>query len=183
MKIIAMKRRIAAAILLAPALALASLAQGHDGHAAPHAVPESAGVTLGDLTLSHAFTRAMPPNAPVAGGFLTVANGGAQDDRLVAARSDLAAEVQIHEMTMNGSVMKMRELPEGLPIPAGQTVELKPGGYHLMFIGVIRPFAEGQTIPLTLSFEQAGEVALQVPVGPMNARSGGQIDAGGHSGH
>ena len=68
--------------------------------------------------------------------------------------------MQIHETTMNGDVMKMRELPDGLPIPVGAPVDLKPGGYHLMFMHVTAPFAEGQIIEATLVFEKAGEVAL-----------------------
>lgn len=85
-------------------------------------------VTHGDL-LSDGYVRAMPPNAPVAGGYVTIANKGSQEDRLVAACSTRAGELQIHEMTRKGDVMKMRELPDGLPVPAGGSVELKPGGY------------------------------------------------------
>lgn len=166
---------------LAMLLALAPLhAHEHGDHPA---AAESAGIALGDLTLSHAYTRAMPPNAPVAGGYLSIANAGDHDDRLVAATSPKATEVQIHEMTMNGSVMKMRELPDGLPIPAAETVELKPGGYHLMFIGVTDPFVEGQSVPLTLTFEKSGEVTLDLPVTAMRSHATDDIDAGGHSGH
>lgn len=169
---------VAALLALAPAHA-------HDhSQGAGHAeATESADITQGDLTLSHAFTRAMPPNAPVAGGYLSIANAGAEDDRLVAASSDRAKEVQIHEMTMDGSVMKMRELPDGLPLPAGETVELKPGGYHLMFMGVTDPFAEGQAVSVTLTFEKAGAVTLELPVTAMRAKAADDIDTGGHSGH
>ncbi|MDQ7261113.1 copper chaperone PCu(A)C [Paracoccus sp. PS-1] len=141
-------------------------------------------VTHGDLLLSDGYVRAMPPNAPVAGGYVTIANNGSQDDRLVAARSPRAGAVQIHEMTMNGDVMKMRELPDGLPVPAGGSVELKPGGYHLMFMQVAEPFAEGETVEATLVFEKAGEIALPFAVRAMNAAPAGhQGHASDHSGH
>lgn len=136
------------------------------------------------LTLSEAYIRAMPPKVPVAGGYVTIRNDGAEDDRLISARSPQAGEVHIQEMTMNGSVMKMRELPDGLPIPAGQTVELKPGGYHLMFLRVPAPFAEGQAVQATLVFEKAGAVALPFDVRAMRpALAAGQDHDTEHSGH
>ncbi|MFH5774505.1 copper chaperone PCu(A)C [Paracoccus sp. NGMCC 1.201697] len=141
-------------------------------------------ITQKGLTISDAYIRAMPPKAPVAGGFLNIRNDGAEADRLVSAHSPKSGEVQIHEMTMNGSVMKMRELPEGLPIPAGETVELKPGGYHLMFVEVPEPFAEGQTVEATLVFDKAGEVTLPFEVRALrSAPQAGQGHDTGHSGH
>ncbi|MDS9470264.1 copper chaperone PCu(A)C [Paracoccus sp. MBLB3053] len=133
--------------------------------------------------VSEAYIRAMPPKAPVAGGFLTIRNDGAEGDRLVSVRSPRAGEVQIHEMTMNGSVMKMRELPDGLPIPAGETVVLKPGGFHLMFMQIPAPFAEGQTVEATLVFEKAGEVALPFEVRAMRPAPADHGHDTGHSGH
>ncbi|REF68625.1 MULTISPECIES: copper chaperone PCu(A)C [Paracoccus] len=140
-------------------------------------------VTHGDL-LSDGYVRAMPPNAPVAGGYVTIANKGSQEDRLVAARSTRAGELHIHEMTRKGDVMKMRELPDGLPVPAGGSVELKPGGYHLMFMQVPTPFAEGEIVETTLVFEKAGEIALPFEVRAMNATpAADQGHASDHSGH
>jgi copper(I)-binding protein len=121
-------------------------------------------IVVGDLTISAPFTRATLPNAPVAGGFLTIANAGSGDDRLIAATSSVAAEVQIHEMSMEGDVMRMRALPDGLVVPAGATVELTPGGYHLMFLTPNAPFALGTTVPVTLTFAEAGEVQVELPV-------------------
>jgi protein SCO1 len=83
------------------------------------------------------------PNAPVAGGFLTVENTGAEDDRLIAARSPVAGHMEVHEMRMQGDVMKMHEVEGGLPIPAGETVTLKPGGYHVMFLDLQQPLGRG----------------------------------------
>lgn len=123
------------------------------------------GIThLGTLNITLPFTRATLPNAPVGGGFLTIENTGAVADRLVSATSTVAAKTQIHEMAMEGEVMKMRELTEGIEIPAGETVVLAPGGLHIMFIGLKQAFVEGETIAVTLTFEKAGSVEVLLPV-------------------
>ncbi|MBU1304386.1 MAG: copper uptake system-associated protein [Alphaproteobacteria bacterium] len=121
-------------------------------------------VHLGNLTISAPFSRATLPNAPVGGGFLSIENTGTDADRLVSASSPAAGAVQIHEMAMQGDVMKMRELGEGLEIPAGQTVVLAPGGFHLMFMGLKQAFVEGETVPVTLVFEKAGTVDVELSV-------------------
>ncbi len=108
------------------------------------------------IAIEQAWTRATPPNAPVAGGFLTIRNNGDRADRLVSINSPDAASVEIHQMTMDNGVMRMRKLADGLPINAKAVVMLKPGGYHLMFIGPKRPIVEGGTVTATLRFEQAG---------------------------
>ena len=140
-------------------------------------MPAAVELTAGDLSLTGAFTRATLPNAPVAGGFLDITNNGAGDDRLISAVSPIAMVTQIHEMAMEGDVMKMRELPEGLVIRAGETVHLMPGGYHVMFMDLTGPLAEGETIKVRLNFEVAGEVDLDMPVGPTNAKMGGMPKA------
>ena len=123
------------------------------------------GVThLGAINISLPFTRATLPNAPVGGGFLTIENEGPEADRLVSATSAVAGDTQIHEMAMEGEVMKMRELPDGLEIPAGETVVLAPGGFHIMFMGLKQPFVEGETVAVTLTFEKAGSVEVLLPV-------------------
>lgn len=148
---------------------------GHDAHAGhgDHMAATNPGgfeaVTVGDLELTAGFTKAMLPGQPVGGGFVTITNKGASDDRLVSATSDRAGEVQLHEMAMQGDVMKMRQLPDGIPVPAGQTVELVPGGLHLMFFKVAEPFQEGQSVKVTLTFEKAGNVDVVLPVGPAKA--------------
>ena len=121
-------------------------------------------VHLGAINISLPFTRATLPNAPVGGGFFTIENEGPEADRLISASSPAADVVQIHEMAMEGDVMKMRPLSEGLELPAGQTVVLSPGGFHLMFMGLKQAFVEGQTVPVTLVFEKAGTVELALPV-------------------
>ena len=113
------------------------------------------------LTFSNAWVRATPPNAKVAGGFVEIRNAGKSADRLVSASSDVAERVEIHEMKMAGEVMQMRQLTEGLAIPAGQSVQLKPGSYHLMLMAPKQPIAEGQKVPITLVFEKAGKRAVE----------------------
>jgi uncharacterized protein YcnI/copper(I)-binding protein len=145
----------------------------HAGHGDHMAATDPGGfepVSVGDLNITAGFTKAMLPGQPVGGGFVTIANKGTSDDRLVSASSDRAGEVQLHEMAMEGDVMKMRQLPDGIPVPAGQTVELVPGGLHLMFFKVVEPFQEGQSVKVTLTFEKAGAVDVVLPVGPAKAK-------------
>lgn len=151
----------------APALT-APQGGGHHDHAA--AAPET--VKLGDLEIAGAFARATRPNAPGAGGVLSVTNHGAADDRLISARSDAAGRVEIHEMVMQGDVMRMRPLADGLPIPAGETVALKPGGFHLMFMDLRGPLVEGQAATITLVFEKAGAVEFTLPIRARDATGG-----------
>ena len=117
-------------------------------------------VTLGSLEISGAFSRATLPNAPVGGGFLTITNSGSEADRLVSASSPVSADVQLHEMAMEGDVMKMRHLENGIEIPAGSTVTLEPGGLHIMFMGLKGALVEGESVPVTLTFEKAGTVEI-----------------------
>ncbi len=123
-------------------------------------------VKLGDLELSGGFTKAMLPGQPVGGGFVVIKNSGSADDVLVAAESDVADRVELHEMVMENDVMKMRPLKDGIPVPAGGTVELKPGGLHMMFMGVKEPFVEGGTVKVKLTFKNAGSADVVLPVGP-----------------
>lgn len=125
----------------------------------------------GAITVSQPWIKAMLPGQKVGGGYLVIANGGKADDRLVSISSPAATAVEIHEMSMANDVMKMRKVEGGLAIPAGDTVALKPGGYHLMFKGVKKPFEAGDTVPLVLTFEKAGAVEIKVPVLPADARS------------
>lgn len=137
-------------------------------------------VTAGDLVISGGFSRATLPNAPVGGGYMTITNTGQSDDKLVSASTPVAGSVEIHRMTMVGDVMTMRQLMGGLPIPAGQTVTLKPGGYHLMFIGLTQRLTQGTTIKVKLTFAKAGTVEVPLVVGPINAGAsnamGGQMN-------
>lgn len=128
------------------------------------ALADNGAIHLGNINISGPFTRATLPNAPVGGGFLTIENTGTEADRLVSATSEVAGETQIHEMAMQGDVMKMRQLADGLEIPAGETVVLAPGGFHIMFMGLKQAFIEGETVAVTLTFEKAGSVEVLLPV-------------------
>ncbi|MHA7774081.1 copper chaperone PCu(A)C [Roseibium sp. M-1] len=132
----------------------------------------------GDLTLNHPWTRATPPNAKAGGGFVEIVNSGAEADRLIGVSSDAAAKVEIHEMAVNDGVMTMRPVEDGVDLPAGETVALKPGGYHIMFMGISEPFQEGTRVPVVLTFEKAGDVAVELAVEKMGAKSPDGGDAG-----
>lgn len=151
---------------------------GHMTHGAQAASAGSDGdhagpVQLGDLAISEAFSRASLPSAPVGGGYMTIVNSGAADDRLIAVSSPISEKAEIHEMAKDGEVMRMRELPDGLAIAAGSSVELKPGGLHIMFMGLKQPTVEGERFPVTLTFEKAGSVDLVVEVRSRDAKGGG----------
>ena len=120
---------------------------------------------IGNLTISAPWSRATPKGAAVAAGFLVIHNSGNSPDRLLGGESAAAKEVQVHEMAMDNQVMKMRQLAQGLEIPAGATVELKPGGYHLMLMGLARPLNQDDRYMMTLNFERAGKTDIEFRVG------------------
>jgi len=128
-------------------------------------------------------SRATPPAAKVGAGYLALVNGGTAADRLVAASSPAAGRVEIHEMRMDGNVMRMRELAQGLALPPGATVELKPGGFHLMFMELKAPLAVGANVPVTLVFERAGKVEIELKVEPATTRAPQPHAAPAASGH
>ncbi|WP_299867818.1 copper chaperone PCu(A)C [uncultured Hoeflea sp.] len=119
---------------------------------------------LGALEIDHPYARATPPNAPVSGGYMTIRNTGDEADRLISGEAAFAKRVEIHEMSMDGDVMKMREIKGGLEIPAGGEVTLKPGGFHVMFIGLDGQLIEGESRPATLTFQKAGSIELEFSV-------------------
>jgi copper(I)-binding protein len=127
---------------------------------------------LGSLEISQPWTRATAPTAKAGGGYTTITNQGTTADRLIAARSAASAKVEIHEMKMDGNVMRMRELDKGLEIPAGATVMLKPGGYHIMFMELKAPFAKDAKVPVTMVFEKAGSIDVELLVQAMGAQPG-----------
>lgn len=164
----------------AVAIALASAvppAQAHDYKA-------------GALEIDHPWTRVTPPGAKVAGGFLTITNTGSEPDRLVGGTFALAERVEVHEMKVEGGIMRMNEVSGGLEIPAGGTVELKPGSYHVMFMGLSASPEEGKPVAGTLTFEKAGAVDIVYAVAPLGAKTADDKGAaakgapkGDHGGH
>jgi len=128
---------------------------------------------LGSLEIATPWTRATAATAKSGGGFLTVTNKGTSADRLVAARSPASLKVEIHEMKMDGQVMRMRELANGLEIPAGATVTLKPGSFHIMFMELNSPFTKDARVPVTLVFEKAGSIDVDFKVEAIGAAGAG----------
>lgn len=141
------------------------------------AVPATAQqVRKGDLSISRPWTRQTAPGQSVGGGFMTIANDGKTADRLIGATSPAARTVEIHSMTMDGGIMRMRPVSGGLPIPAGGSLPLKPGGFHIMLIGLKAPLALGKTVPLTLRFQKAGTVIVQLKIEPVTHGTEGAHD-------
>jgi copper(I)-binding protein len=125
--------------------------------------PEPAAV---QLTVTQGWTRATPAGAQAAGGYLVIQNPTLEADRLTGASSPRAPTVEIHEMADVAGVMTMRAV-EGVDVPATDQVSLQPGGLHLMFMGVTEPFTAGQTIPVTLNFQNAGVIQTTLEVRPL----------------
>lgn len=168
-------------------LTLASIATVDAGHV-PHAHEQHgeaqceqasgecvdlSAVVVEDIEIAEPWLRAMLPGQPAAGGYLTIVNRGAAADRLVAVTSPRAGRVEIHEMAVENDIMRMRPVEGGLALEPGSTVELAPGGVHLMFLDVRGAFVAGEQIPVTLEFEMAGKAEISFDVRPM----------GGHDAH
>lgn len=129
--------------------------------------------TLGTLRIEHPYARPTPPGARTGGAYLSIHNLGSNADRLLRVASPAAQSVALHSMTMEGNLMKMREVA-ALDIPGGATVTLGTGGYHIMLTGLVHPLDVGDTVPLTLTFEKAGpiEVSAHVEAAPATANAG-----------
>lgn len=127
-------------------------------------------VIAGDITIIHPWARASSGMAKSGGVFMTIANDGSNDDRLNAAHTDIAVKTMLHRTVMDGNVMKMMPVKGGIVIPREDSVELKPGSYHIMLMGLKAPLKEGDSFPLTLTFEHAGNITLEVKVMKPGAR-------------
>jgi copper(I)-binding protein len=128
-------------------------------------------IKAGDLVISHAWSRATPNGAKIAGGYLTIENKGTAPDKLIGGGGGVAGKVEVHEMAMNNGVMTMRPLDNGLAIEPGKTVKLAPGGYHLMMFDLKGPLKQGEKVPVTLEFEKAGKVNLSLDVQGVGAQA------------
>lgn len=126
---------------------------------------------IGSIVVEQPWIRATPGGAKVAGGYLKVTNTGKTPDRLTGGALPLASSVEVHEMTVTNGIMKMRRLENGLEIKGGQSVELKPGGHHVMFVGLTGAIEAGKTIKGTLVFEKAGSVEVTYRVAPIGSQS------------
>jgi hypothetical protein len=137
----------------------------------------------GSLDISDPWSRATPKGSSVAAGYMTIKNNGSTPDRLISGSADVASKFELHEMKMEGSVAKMRQVKGGLEIKPGETVELKPGSFHVMFVGLKKPLSAGDHFKATLVFEKAGSVSVDYDVRAMGSeRSGtkGDMKMHGH---
>jgi copper(I)-binding protein len=123
----------------------------------------------GDIQVRHPWSRATPPGAKVAAGYMELRNNGRQPDRLVSASTALAQRVEIHITLRDGEVMKMRQVP-ALEIPARERYELRPGGSHLMLVDLVRPLKQGERFSMRLVFERAGELEVELEVQELGSR-------------
>ena len=148
--------------------------------ASPRDAMAQMGATIqaGDLTISAPWTRATPPAAKVAGGYLTVKNNGKSSDKLLGGSFAGGSRIEVYEMSMTDGVMKMRPLNDGLEIKPGATVKLEPGGYHLMLMDLKKPLAKGDKLKAQLQFEKAGKVDVELDV---NAVGASAPSGGGHA--
>jgi periplasmic copper chaperone A len=126
----------------------------------------------GDIVVEKPWTRATPKGAEVGSGYLTIQNNGAAPDRLTGGAADFAT-VEVHQMKSENGVSQMRELKDGLSIPAHGSVGLSPGGYHLMFTHLAHPLTKGESVKATLTFEHAGAVEVEFSVMGIGASGAG----------
>ena len=136
---------------------------------------------VGNIEISAPWTRATPKGAEVAGAYMTITNKGTTTDRLLAGSSPAAGRFELHIMSMDNGVMKMRPVKGGLEIKPGTTVELKPQAAHVMLVGLKNQLQQGQHVKATLEFEQAGKVEIEYQVEGMGAT--GASSPMDHMGH
>jgi copper(I)-binding protein len=138
---------------------------------------------LGALEIGHPWARATPKGATIGGGYLKITNNGATPDRLVSGSSSISARFEIHEMSVENGVMRMRPLKDGVEIKPGQTVEFKPGGLHIMMVDLKQPIKAGDHIKGTLVFQKAGSVDVDFIAVPVGSSPGGSGGASGGMGN
>ena len=139
-------------------------------------------ITIGSLSLTDLWTRATPPGAPTAAGYLAITNNGKEADKLIAVSSPLAKSGGLHMMAVKDGVASMHPAEGGIEIPAGGTVTLAPGGYHIMFVTLKEPLKEGAKLPVTLTFEKAGTIETFLHIKEIGADGPGDMGAMKHEG-
>jgi len=137
---------------------------------APEAeAPAESETASSQINISNAWSRETAEGQDAGGAFMTIANTGDGADRLLGGTTPVAQEVQVHTVDMTGGVMRMRQLKDGLEIPAGGTVMLAPGNFHIMLMQLKHPLEQETTVPITLQFEKAGDVAVELVVQPVGS--------------
>ena len=129
--------------------------------------------SIGSIEVGKPWSRATPKGAKVAGAYMTITNKGTAPDRLVGGSTAAASGFEVHSMVMEQGVAKMRPVEGGLEIKPGETVELKPGSFHVMLTGLTQPLEKGQKVKATLQFEKAGKVAVTLDVQGVGAKGPG----------
>ncbi len=157
---------------LAAALAVALTQFG----AAP---AQAADYDVGSIHITTPWARATPKGAASGAGYMAVTNKGTAPDRVSCVSSEVSAKCQIHSMTMDNGVMKMRPVEGGLEINPGETVTLKPSSMHIMFVDLKEPLEAGKTVAATLQFEKAGTVKVEFPIAAIGAPAPGAATGGG----
>jgi len=159
MKIVTRRAALAAFTLTAVAIAALPAQAGSHGHGK-------------GVMIMEPWARATAPTAKNGAAYFAIHNSGKMADKLVSASADVAKKVEIHTHINEGGVMKMRKVEGGIAIPAGGMAELKPGGYHIMFMGLHAPLKEGDSFPMTVTFEKAGAKKLTVKIMKMGMKKG-----------
>jgi periplasmic copper chaperone A len=143
------------------------------------AVPvRAADYDVGTIHIAQLWARATPKGATAGAGYMTITNNGTAPDRVSCVASDASAQCQIHSMTMDGGVMKMRPVEGGLEIKPGETVTLKPASLHVMFLDLKQPLEEGKTVKATLKFDNAGTIDVAYPIAAIGAPAPGAATGG-----
>jgi periplasmic copper chaperone A len=157
------------ALVVVATISASVLTAAHGNHTPGHGTTPT-----GTIKVITPFASATMPGATVGAAYMQVSNTGRSPVVLIAATSPVAAKVEFHSMSMDGNIMRMREITGGIPIPPGSTVNFVPGGMHIMLVGLTRQLTPGASIPLTLTFNGAPQAMLQMPV---------QAQSGGHHHH
>lgn len=144
--------------MIKPVWFLIGLSLLHTGSASAHDYKQ------GPIAIGHPWARSTAEGVKTGAAYISLENTGAEADTFVSAESPVSEKTQIHETRREGDVMKMREIEGGVSLPAGTTVTFKPGGYHIMLLGLKQKLDEGQSIPLTLTFAKAGSIQVDVHV-------------------
>ena len=158
---------------------LASAFAALAGQLLPAQLARAADVDVGSIHISQTWARATPKGAAAGAAYMTVTNKGAAPDRVSCVSDDASAQCQIHSMTMDNGVMQMRPVEGGLEIKPGETMTLKPGGFHIMLRDLKHPLEPGQSLKATLKFDHAGSVDVDYPIAAIGAPVPGAAAGGG----
>lgn len=161
--------RISYVVVLA-AFAFAALPSGQAAAADYH---------VGSLQITQPWARATPEGADSGAAYMTVTNTGTKPERLSCVSSEESAKCQIHRMSMDNGVMKMREVPGGLEVKPGETITFKPGGYHLMLVDLKAPLQQGKTVEAVMKVDNGGTAQVEFPIAAIGAPAPGAAASGG----